>query len=310
MSTTGPWTDNRRTLLRERVRALEALASPCTLCPRQCNVRRDQGKLGACGVPAGFRLASANLHRGEEPPISGTRGSGTIFTSGCPLHCKYCQNYPISQLRHGRDLTDTELAAEMLTLQRRGAHNLNFVTPTHYVARLFAAVSLALEDGLMLPIVYNTSGYERLEVLRLLDGLVDVYLPDIRYADNEVAMRLSGVGDYVENNRAAIREMHRQVGHLQVDDAGIAVRGLIVRHLVLPDGQAGSHDSLTWLVSEVGRTVSISLMSQYFPAHQAPQIPGLDRGVTLAEYGEVLDLAEELHLENALAQDPDASGGA
>lgn len=296
--------------LRERIDALWELFDPCRLCPRECRAHRRDGKLGSCGAGAGFRLAAWAVHRGEEPPVSGTRGSGTIFASHCPLHCVFCQNYPFSQLGNGQDLNLDALADTFVKLAGKGVHNLNFVTPTHYVPHLFDAWSRVRSELEGLPIVYNTSGYESLEVLRLLDGMVDLYLPDVRYADNRVARQLSTVGDYVEVDRAAILEMARQVGPVQVDEEGIGRRGLIIRHLVLPGNLAGTRNSLEWIKSALGNEVQLSLMCQYFPAHKAPGLPGLDRRLEPEEYQEALEIVEELGFENVWAQDPFEEGGA
>lgn len=263
-----------------------------------------------CGAGQSLRLAAWAAHRGEEPPISGTSGSGTVFTSYCPLKCRFCQNFPFSQLGNGRDISVREAANHLLALQKQGVHNINFVNPTHFVPLLFEALMIAREQGLDLPVVYNTSGYERPEVLELLDGLVDIYLPDIRYADNECGRRFSGVPDYVEVDRKAIVAMDQQVGGLQMDSRGIGVRGLIVRHLVMPGGIAGSRDSLTWLRGTIGPAVHLSVMNQYFPAYQAFQTPGLERKITSEEYADVLELVDDLGFINALAQDPFETGGA
>lgn len=296
--------------LRERIEALWKLFDPCRLCPRECRVHRRENKKGSCGAGSGYRLAAWAAHRGEEPPISGTRGSGTIFSSHCPLHCVFCQNYPFSQLGNGQDLDLDELGDVYVKLARKGVHNLNFVTPTQFVPHLFEAWVRVRSQLDGLPIVYNTSGYERLELLQLLDGMVDIYLPDIRYADNRVAKQLSTVGDYVEVDRAAILEMARQVGPVQLDNDGIARRGLIIRHLVLPGKLAGTRSSLEWIKENLGADIQLSLMCQYFPAHKAPELPGLDRRLEPEEYHEALDLVEELGFENVWAQDPFEEGGA
>ena len=296
--------------IRERIEALWQLFDPCRLCPRECRVHRRDGKKGACGAGPDFRLAAWAVHRGEEPPISGTRGSGTIFASHCPMHCVFCQNYPFSQLGNGEDLDLDGLAEVFEKVAAKGVHNLNFVTPSQYVPHLFDAWARVRSRLEGLPIVYNTSGFESPEVLRRLDGLVDIYLPDIRYADNRVGRQLSTVENYVEVDRAAIIEMARQVGPLQLDENGIARRGLIIRHLVLPGKLAGTRASLEWLKATLGTEVQLSLMCQYFPAFKAPELPGLDRRLDPEEYQEALDLVEELGFENVWAQDPFEEGGA
>ncbi len=283
----------------ERLRA-------CDLCPRRCGVDRLSGQVGFCRAGAQARVASHNTHRWEEPPISGSRGSGTIFFSYCTGRCLFCQNYPISQLGVGEDVTNERLAQMMLTLQRWGCHNINLVTPTHYVPQFLAALEMAAARGLRIPIVYNTSGYERVETLRLLDGVVDIYLPDAKYADDAIARRLSGFVDYVAHNRAALLEMARQVGvTLQRDAEGIAVRGMVIRHLVLPNGLAGTEEVLRWIAENLSTSAYISLMSQYFPAYRAVGDPELGRSITFDEYDEALDALERLGFENGWRQEID-----
>jgi putative pyruvate formate lyase activating enzyme len=246
-----------------RIAAAWDMLSSCGLCPHECGVDRLKGEKGVCRMDARILVASWNLHHWEEPPISGTRGSGTIFFSGCTGHCRFCQNYPVSQLRHGTEVSIERLAGMMLELQRKGAHNINLVTPTHFIPHILAALPHAIRGGLCLPLVYNTSGYERATVLRLLEGIVDLWLPDAKYADDAVALRLSGFPHYVENNRAALREMVRQVGpDLVLDDAGLALRGVIVRHLVLPGGLGGTDRLLHWLSDELSTHIHVSLMDQ------------------------------------------------
>lgn len=281
---------------------MKARLSDCDLCPRQCHVDRYSGGDGICGMSADIRISSANLHHGEEPPLSGTRGSGTIFMTGCNLKCAYCQNYPISQLRHGQDISHETLVKTMLQLQVRGAHNINFVTPTHYIAQIAEAIVDARESGLVIPIVYNSSGYDSVDVLRLLDGLIDIYLPDMRYSDSENAEKYSSAPDYPSVNRAAIKEMFRQVGLLETDDEGIAKRGLIIRHLVLPEDISGTRDTLAFISEEISPKTSISLMSQYFPAHRASEFEPLARRVTGYEYKRAVGWMDEFNLENGWCQ--------
>lgn len=289
--------------LRERVRQAYARLKSCDLCPHDCGVNRLAGETGVCRGGARPRIASANVHWGEEPPISGTAGSGTIFLSGCSLRCKFCQNFPISQLGNGTDLATRELAAKFLKLQSLGVHNINFVTPTHYLPQILAALYLAVGQGLRLPIVWNSSGYERVDTLRLLEGIVDIYLPDMKYAAEEPAVRFSAAPGYREINRAAVREMLRQVGHLEVDGQGVAVRGLIIRHLVLPEGLAGSVETLRWVGENLGRAAHVSLMKQFFPAHEAADIPGIHRKLTDEEYEEAVAALEAAGLENGWVQE-------
>jgi len=289
--------------LRERVRTAYARLRSCDLCPRDCGVDRVAGETGFCGAGLKPKIASANVHRGEEPPISGTRGSGTIFLSYCTLRCRFCQNFPISQMGNGEEMTTGELAARMLKLQRQGVHNINFVTPGHYLPQILAALLLAVPRGFRLPLVWNTSGYEKADVLRLLDGVVEIYLPDMKYAAEEPAVRLSSAPGYRDFNRAAVLEMLRQVGHLELDDAGIARKGLIIRHLVLPEGAAGSRDTLRWIAENLGTETHIALMNQYFPAYLATETPGINRKITDDEYREAVNALEEFGLENGWVQE-------
>jgi putative pyruvate formate lyase activating enzyme len=264
----------------------------CCVCPRECGTARLEGQIGRCGAADELLVASWNLHRGEEPPISGSRGSGTIFLTGCSLSCIYCQNYPISQMGVGERVTVPSMVAIMLDLEDQGAHNINYVTPTHYTPSLIEAVIKARQQGLSVPIVWNTSGYERVDTLKLLDGLVDVYLADMRYGIGESGRRFSDVEDYPAVNRAAILEMHRQVGTLELDPNGVAARGLLIRHLVLPGGVSGSDKIFRFLADEVSPETHVSLMSQYFPAHQAEHHPLLGRRLTADEYQRALDAFE------------------
>lgn len=263
---------------------------------------RTAGERGVCGAGLGPMVSSYNAHFGEEPPISGTRGSGTIFLTNCSLKCVYCQNYPISQLGHGNEVTEEELARMMLSLQARGCHNINLVTPTHYMPQILSGLTLAAERGLTLPVVYNTGGYELVEALRLLDGIVDIYMPDMRYACDEAGVKYSGAPGYATHNRPAVKEMHRQVGDLKVDAEGVAVRGLLIRLLVLPESISGTEETLEFIAKEVSKDTFVSLMAQYFPAHKAETIPPLDRRITRAEYGRAFKKMMELGFSQGWAQ--------
>jgi len=256
----------------------------CALCPRSCGVNRLAGERGACRTGKVAGVASSNLHFGEEPPISGTRGSGTIFFTGCSLHCRFCQNWPISRLCHGQPAPPHILAGRMLNLQRRGAHNINLVTPSHVVPQFLAALTIAAREGLCIPIVYNSSGYDGLEALRLLDGVVDIYMPDIKYAARDAAALCSDAPDYWEHVRPAIREMYRQVGPLEMDEDGIGVRGLLIRHLVLPGLIDSPDEVFEFVATELSRDVPVNLMSQYFPADRAVGDPLLGRRITREEF--------------------------
>jgi len=287
-----------------RADAAWAMLESCELCPHRCAANRLAGERGICRMGDLPKVSSWNLHRWEEPPISGTRGSGTVFFSGCTGRCRFCQNYPISQLGYGKVVEVQRLAAMMLELQRKGAHNINLVTPTHFVPQILAALVHAARSGLRLPLVYNTSGYERVTTLKLLDGVVDIWLPDAKYAEDAAARRLSGFRRYVGNNRAALKEMFRQVGpELQLDAEGIATRGMIVRHMVLPSGLAGTEQVLSWLATVLSPHVHVSLMDQYFPAYRAFDDPDLARKVTSEEYLAALDAFEAAGLERGWFQD-------
>jgi putative pyruvate formate lyase activating enzyme len=289
--------------LLRRVKAAYARLRRCDLCPHDCGVDRIAGETGLCRAGFRPRIASANLHRGEEPPISGERGSGTIFLSGCSLKCRFCQNFPISQLDTGEEVTPLLLATRMLRLQGQKVHNINFVTPTHYLPQILAALWLAVGRGFTLPLVWNSSGYEKVDVLKLLDGIVDVYLPDMKYHDDETARRFSSAPGYGETNRRAVGEMLRQVGHLETDADGVAQRGLIVRHLVLPGGAAGSTEILPWIARNLGRETHVSLMKQYFPAHEATGMPELGRKITDEEYELAVEALDSAGLENGWVQE-------
>lgn len=287
-----------------RTEAAYALLESCRVCPRECGVHRLQdSKLGFCRSGLNVSVASVSPHHGEEPPISGTKGSGTIFFTNCNLKCVYCQNYPISQMGSGSEKTSGELACHMLWLQEQGCHNLNLVTPTHYMPQILKALGIARDRGFHLPIVYNTSGYESVEALVLLDGIVDIYLGDMRYSDNLVAMMYSIAPYYTEVNRAAIREMYRQVGNLQLDAAGIAQRGLIVRHLVMPEDLSGTDGIMKFLSEEISREVFISLMAQYFPAFKASEHKPLSRRLTADEYDAAYQTMQRYGLENGWVQE-------
>jgi putative pyruvate formate lyase activating enzyme len=291
------------TELQKRVEAAYDLLESCRVCPRECGVNRlKNDKLGFCRSGLNPAISSVNAHHGEEPPLSGTKGSGTIFFTNCNLRCVYCQNYPISQLGNGAERTPGELAGQMIWLQEQGCHNLNLVTPTHFMPQILKAFGIARERGFNLPIVYNTSGYESLEALRLLDGIVAIYLPDMRYSDDAVARTYSVAPHYPEINRAAIKEMYRQVGNLVLDEDGIATRGLIIRHLILPGGLSGTEGVMKFLAEEISKDVYISLMSQYFPAFKAHEFKELSRRITADEYEEAYQTMRKYGLENGWIQ--------
>ena len=277
--------------------------SACRLCPRECGANRLEGERGFCGAGRLARVAAASVHHGEEPPISGTRGSGTIFFSHCNMKCLFCQNYPISQYGNGREMEAETLAGEMLRLRDRGVHNVNFVTPTPHAPQMLEAVLLAREKGFYIPVVYNTNGYDAPDTLALLDGVVDIYLPDAKYLSAELADTASGTPDYARHNEAAIAEMVRQVGFLSLGDDGIAARGVLVRHLVLP-GRVGETEAVLAHLSERhGPDLPLSLMGQYFPAWRAADADGFDRKVTRKEYDRAIEAAERLGFRNVFIQE-------
>jgi putative pyruvate formate lyase activating enzyme len=277
-------------------RAADAVArlAECDLCARYCRVNRLVTARGAvCRTGRWARVASYGPHHGEEGPLTGWRGSGTIFFAWCNMRCVFCQNWEISQRETGIELTATRLARMMLDLQQLGCHNINLVTPSHVVAQVLEALVIAADGGLRLPLVYNTSGYDSLEAVALLDGVIDIYMPDMKYGSSELARRYSHVREYVTVNRAAVREMHRQVGDLQFDEDGLAVRGLLVRHLVLPDDLGGTDDVLAFLATEISTNTYLNLMDQYRPAYKAAEHPPLDRRLQPNEYHRALELAAQ-----------------
>ena len=282
--------------------AFAALVS-CRICPQQCGADRFQGP-GACGADARVKVNLAQLHHGEEPVLSGTRGSGTIFFSHCNLHCVFCQNHRISQQGWGDYVTEEECAALMLRLQEAGVHNVNLVSPTHYSLQLARSCRIARDSGLSIPIVWNSNAYEEVETLRLLKGLVDIYLPDFKYAHALYGSKYSSALNYPRTALAALREMLEQVGPLQHDAAGIARKGLLVRHLVLPNRLSGTRQALYLLHEQLGAEVSLSLMAQYYPAWRADEYPELNRGLSCGEYREALDTAASLGFAHIFTQEP------
>ncbi len=269
----------------------------CDLCPRYCHSNRRKTRKGAvCRTGERAVVNSFGLHHGEENPLRGWNGSGTVFFSWCSLRCVFCQNWEISQKGRGREVEPEELAAMMLQLQAQGSHNINLVTPSHVVAQIIAAVAIAAEQGLRLPLVYNSGGYDSPEALALLDGIIDIYMPDMKYGDSSIARKYSKAPDYVEVNVAAVREMHRQVGDLQLDARGIARRGLLVRHLVLPGHLAGSERVLAFLAEEISKDTYLNLMDQYYPCYRADEYPPLHRPLTPGEFGSARALATRFGL--------------
>jgi putative pyruvate formate lyase activating enzyme len=288
--------------LDRRIEKAYKLLSPCEVCPRKCGVNRLKGEKGFCRSGEEVIVSSYNAHFGEEPPLVGNFGSGTIFFTNCNLKCVYCQNYPISQLGNGNKVSLSELAKIMLALQKRKCHNINLVTPTHFVPQILKSLKSAIKMGLLIPIVYNTSGYESVKTLKLLDGIVDIYLPDARYADNKIAQKYSSAPGYFEIMKKALKEMYRQVGDLVTDKIGIARSGLIVRHLVLPEGLSGTKKIMHFIAREISPHTYISLMAQYFPAYQASQFPPLSRRIDKEEYREALQAFKKEGLKNGWFQ--------
>ena len=286
----------RRGELGKRVEAAMSLLRSCRVCPRRCEVDRLSGDVGKCRTPREAMVSSYGAHFGEEAPLVGRYGSGTIFFTNCNLRCVFCQNYSISQLGEGKKVTPKELAGMMLSLQSKGCHNINLVSPTHVVPQILEALEVAAESGLNIPLVYNSGGYDSLETLALLDGIVDIYMPDMKYSDEETARELSGIENYPLVNRAAVKEMHCQVGELQIDEDGVAQRGLLVRHLVLPHSLAGTGEVVDFLAKEVSPDTYVNIMAQYHPCHKAFQFPLLSRPTSAAEFQEALALARQAGL--------------
>jgi putative pyruvate formate lyase activating enzyme len=287
---------NNGELARRADKAMQSLQC-CDLCARYCYVNRIQSIKGAvCHTGERAIVYSFGPHHGEENPLRGRRGSGTIFFSWCNLRCQYCQNWEISQKGQGREVTAQELADMMMNLQAQGCHNINFVSPSHVVAQIIGAVNIAAAQGLHLPLVYNTGGYDSLEALALLDGIIDIYMPDMKYGDADLAHRYSHVRDYVAINRLAVKAMHRQVGDLVLDNDGLAVRGLLVRHLVLPNHIAGTDSVLAFIAREISTNTYINIMDQYYPCYRADEYPKLARRIDPSEYSEALQLTRDYSL--------------
>lgn len=279
-----------------RREAAASLLDPCSLCPRRCRVLRSSGETGVCRVGRNAIVSSAHPHFGEEAPLVGSGGSGTIFFSGCNLRCLFCQNYEISHFLAGDELSAAELASLMLRVQEMGCHNLNLVTPTHVVPHVLEALERAVEDGFRLPIVYNTGSYDSLETIRLLDGIVDIYMPDFKFMSPAAAKQYADAEDYPSVAAEVIREMHRQVGDLDISNEGIATRGLLVRHLVMPGMLEDTARIVSFLAREISRDTYVNVMAQYRPEYLANEHPPLDRPLSRKEWREALGLAREAGL--------------
>ena len=270
--------------------------SCCTICPHMCKVNRLNNNIGRCKCNNSIKIALASLHQFEEPCISGKNGSGTVFFSNCNLNCVYCQNHLISQQGKGKIISIEHLAKIFINQQKKGASNINLVTPTMYVYQIIEAIKIAKEAGLNIPIIYNTNGYENVETIKLLNGYVDVFLPDFKYSDNKLAKKYSNVDNYFEIASKAILEMYFQVGHPQFDASGLIKKGIIIRHLILPNHIDNTKNVLLWIKDNLPKGVYISLMAQYFPTYKAKEMPSLNRKLTSSEYDEVLEILSNLDI--------------
>ena len=275
----------------------------CELCPHNCKVNRLNGEIGRCKCKDKVKIALASVHYYEEPCISGENGSGTIFFSGCNLNCKFCQNYEISQLGKGIEITIEELSDIFIKQQNKGVNNINLVTPTMYVYQIIEAIKIARKKGLDIPIIYNSNGYENIETIKKLNGYIDVYLPDLKYYDDEIAYKYSGINNYFENAKSAILEMQKQVGGPKLNENGIIQKGLIIRHLVLPNNIENSEKILRWIKSNINEEVYISIMAQYFPSYKAKQMNDINRKLSEEEYSKIEDLVYELDIKNGYMQE-------
>ena len=282
--------------LAKKLESLTEILRECRLCPRECGVNRLEGHLGYCQAGADLMVSSAFPHFGEEPPLVGQHGSGTIFLTHCNLRCVFCQNYDISHLGRGEPIAPFDMARTMVRLQAMGCHNINLVTPTHYAAQIVAALPLGIEMGLRLPIVYNCSGYESLEILQLLDGIVDIYMPDAKFMEAQDARQFCNAPDYPEVLRVVLKEMHRQVGDLTLNSKGVAERGLLIRHLVMPGGVASSESVLKFIAEEISVHSYVNIMNQYRPEYRAGEHQQINRRTNYKEYLEAIQIAKRFRL--------------
>jgi len=280
-------------LLKEKIATAYNMLKSCVLCPRRCGVNRLAGETGTCNTGKLAWVSSYNPHFGEEDPLVGSRGSGTIFFTHCNLLCLFCQNFDISHQGNGEPVSDDELAAIMLTLQNQGCHNINFVSPSHVVPQILSAIEIAANKGLSVPLIFNTGGYDRVATLKLLEGVFDIYMPDFKFWDPQIAENACQAGDYPEIARRALLEMHRQVGDLHVDAHGIARHGLLIRHLVLPDGLAGTRKIMKFIAQKLSRYSYVNIMSQYRPCGRADEVKGLNSTLTTDEYYMAVQAAKE-----------------
>jgi putative pyruvate formate lyase activating enzyme len=282
---------------------LDKILTSCVICPHRCKVDRKQGEKGFCYAGYKPEISSAIPHHGEEPPISGSRGSGTIFFSHCNMKCVYCQNYQISQDFEGRQCDISELSGIMIKLQNTGCHNINFVSPTIWIPQIVAALFTARNNDLSIPTVFNTGGYDEPKIIKMLDGIIDIYMPDMRYSDDEMALKYSMVKQYVRHNRQSIKEMYRQVGGLELDSKGVAVKGLLIRLLVLPENIGGIKKTLDFIKNELSTDVYLSIMAQYHPAYRACEYRDLNRTITAKEYLDIVKYAEKKGFTSGWTQD-------
>jgi putative pyruvate formate lyase activating enzyme len=286
--------------IKKRVERLYEFQKECMICPRQCLARREMGEVGECRSTSEVVISSVGPHFGEEPPLVGTNGSGTIFFTNCNLKCEFCQNYDISKLSSGYSVTINELAESMLKLQNIGCHNINLVTPTHFTPQIIDALYIAIDKGLEIPLLYNCGGYESVETLKLLDGLIDIYMPDIKYSDNQIAEKYSGISNYLEVVKMAVKEMHNQVGDLKLSNRGIVQRGLLIRHLILPNGISGSNKVIDFISEEISTDTYINIMDQYHPTFKASRHTALHGRITREELLAVVHYAESKGLRRGL----------
>ncbi|MFO7929459.1 MAG: radical SAM protein [Candidatus Humimicrobiaceae bacterium] len=284
-------------------RILNKLLSNCIICPHKCLVNRAEGVKGFCKAPASPVISSSMPHHGEEPPISGTSGSGTIFFTYCNMRCVYCQNYQISQQHEGRKIKVGKLAELMLELQNRGCHNINFVSPSIWIPQIVSATAIAKKSGLNIPLVFNTGGYDNPRIIKMLEGIIDIYMPDIRYSDNEVAKKYSGINNYVDYNHKALIEMYSQVGGLKLGPNNIAKKGMLIRLLVLPNNIGEIKKTIDFIKNSLSADVYLSIMAQYHPTFKARQYPEINRSITSKEYYQVVKYAEKKGFSSGYIQD-------
>ncbi|MFC2145133.1 radical SAM protein [Actinomycetota bacterium] len=289
--------------LKNKVKKLNKVLKNCSLCPHKCGINRYSRADGFCRSSVRPVVSTSMVHHGEEPPISGRLGSGTIFFSNCNMRCVYCQNYQISQESEGEEISIEMLADNMIELQEKGVHNINLVSPTIWVPQIIEAFLIAKKSGLDLPFVYNTGGYDHPGIIKMLEGLIDIYMPDIRYSDSSMARKYSGIEDYVKSNRDSILEMHHQVGGLELDKDGIAKKGILIRLLVLPENIGGIKDTLDFIKNRLSGNIYLSIMAQYHPVYKANGYPVLSRRVSTGEYMEIVEYAHKLGLDCGWTQD-------